>query len=86
VKKTSPWVKVYGPGLAKVLSRFQPERQDKSTGYFIQRSDNNFSLFALARYVQEKFGWYPYIPMMWDNMIDGMPHVPTEQPTITRMP
>jgi hypothetical protein len=69
------WEKVYGPRYAKILARYQPMRRDVSVGYFIQRSDDNLTLFALARYVQEKFGYYPYIPMTWDQ-IDGMPRVP----------
>jgi hypothetical protein len=48
----SKWTKVYGPKLAKILARFQPFGAGTTqTGYFIQRSDESFTMFALARYV-----------------------------------
>lgn len=44
------WTKVYGPMLAKTLARFQPfGAGTKQTGYFIQRSDDSFTMFALAK-------------------------------------
>jgi len=54
----------------------QPLRRDTTVGYFVQRSDDNLSFFALARYVQEKFGYYPYIPTVQQFQLDGMPRVP----------
>ena len=69
------WTKVYGPRLAKILARFQPIRTDQSLGYWIQRSDDSYTMFALASYVQQKFGYYPYIPLVYDQITD-MPMLP----------
>lgn len=47
--------KAYGAELAKVLARFVPlQRGQKSTGYFVQRNDDNLVMFALTKYVQEE--------------------------------
>ncbi|KAM6510464.1 hypothetical protein FSOLCH5_010904 [Fusarium solani] len=73
--KRSEWTKVYGPRLAKILASFQPWRRDQSLGYFIQRSDDSYTMFILAKYVERKFGFYPYIPMIYDQ-INDMPLVP----------
>ncbi|KAK2598099.1 hypothetical protein QQS21_005810 [Conoideocrella luteorostrata] len=73
--KITKWTKVYGARVAKVLARFQPWRMDQSLGYFIQRSDDSLTMFALARYVQQKFGYYPYIPIIYDQ-IQELPLIP----------
>ncbi|KAF2176475.1 hypothetical protein K469DRAFT_742919 [Zopfia rhizophila CBS 207.26] len=73
--KATKWTKVYGPRLAKVLARFQPFRRDQPLGSFVQRSDNNYVMFAQAKYVQKQYGFYSYIPIMWDQ-INDMPLVP----------
>ncbi|KAL6365955.1 hypothetical protein LRP88_00538 [Fusarium phalaenopsidis] len=65
--KKSVWTKVYGPRLAKILTSFQPWRKDQPLGYFIQSSDDSYTMFILAIYVQRKFGYYPYIPMVYDR-------------------
>ncbi|KAF3046677.1 hypothetical protein E8E11_000177 [Didymella keratinophila] len=68
--KVTKWGKVYGARYAKTLARFQPIRRDVSLGYFVQRSDENLVQFALAQYVQSTFGFYPYIPITWDQIKD----------------
>ncbi|KAI8652238.1 hypothetical protein NCS57_01286900 [Fusarium keratoplasticum] len=73
--KKSIWTKVYGSRLAKILASFQPWRKDQPLGYFIQRSDDSYTMFILAMYVQRKLGYYPYIPMVYDQLND-MPLVP----------
>jgi hypothetical protein len=80
---TSPkWTKVYGPKLTKILARFLPiSRASTQTGYFIQRSDDNLVLFALANYVQSKLGYYPWLPLVFDGLTDAPKLPPNRQST-----
>ncbi|OCK93828.1 uncharacterized protein K441DRAFT_637992, partial [Cenococcum geophilum 1.58] len=72
----SKWTKVYGPKLAKILARFQPFGAGATqTGYFIQRSAESLTLFALARYVQKLYGYYSHIPAIYDQ-INEIPMIP----------
>lgn len=78
----SKWTKAYGSQYAKILARFQPNsRVSKQTGFFVQRNDDNLVLFALATYVQETIGSYPYIPIIYDEITDG-PMLPPERQSI----
>ncbi|KAI9765507.1 MAG: hypothetical protein M1840_007333 [Geoglossum simile] len=74
--------RVYGPALTKILARYLPFTGPK-TGYFVQRSDDNLLYFALAKYVQSKIGFYPFIPQISDK-IEGPPKVPNDRPTILK--
>ena len=50
---TKTWEKAYGADLAKVMARYVPfSGAQKQTGYFVQRNDDNYVYFALAKYVQ----------------------------------
>lgn len=69
------YTKVYGPRLAKILAGFQPWRRDVTLGQFIQRSDDSYSMFALAKYVEKTYGFYPYIPLIYDQITE-MPRIP----------
>lgn len=64
--------------MAKILARFQPMRRDSTLGYWIQRSDDSYVMFALASYVLKKFGFYPYLPICFDQTRD-MPLAPPGQ-------
>ncbi|OXV12076.1 hypothetical protein Egran_00162 [Elaphomyces granulatus] len=76
------WTKVYGPKLTKILARFLPiSRVSTQTGYFIQRSDDNLVLFALANYVQSKLGYYPWLPLVFDGLTDAPKVPPNHQST-----
>ncbi|KAK5010505.1 hypothetical protein LTR28_009489 [Elasticomyces elasticus] len=80
--KKSAWTKAYGPKLAKILARFQPiSRVSKQTGYFVQRNDDNLVSFALANYVQNQIGSYPFLPVVYDKISDN-PMVAGLQPPI----
>lgn len=52
------YVEAYGPTLAKMLARFGID-----TGFWTVRNADTFHMFALARYVQEKVGLYPHLPL-----------------------
>ncbi|KAJ8133212.1 hypothetical protein O1611_g410 [Lasiodiplodia mahajangana] len=73
--KVTTWTKVYGPRLAKILARFQPWRRDQDLGDFIRQSDDSLTMFALALYVQKLFGYYPYIPVIYDQLTE-LPLIP----------
>ncbi|KAJ2984320.1 hypothetical protein NUW58_g6102 [Xylaria curta] len=61
----NPQVTAYGPKHAKILARFLPRSPVlKQTGYFVQRNDDNFVYFALAKYIQSKTGLYPFLPVV----------------------
>jgi hypothetical protein len=78
-RKSSGWIKAYGPKLAKILARFQPiSRYSKQTGYFIQRNDDNLVSFALANYVQKQIKSYPFLPVIYEQ-IDGPPMLPPKR-------
>ena len=54
--------KAYGALWTKVLARWYGPGID--TGEFVQRNADNFAMFALAKYVQNKLGIYPHLPLV----------------------
>ena len=54
--------KAYGPLWTKVLARWYQAGID--TGEFVQRNADNFAIFALAKYVQNRLGIYPHLPLV----------------------
>ncbi|KAN0067299.1 hypothetical protein V8E54_014562 [Elaphomyces granulatus] len=78
----SKWTRAYGPKLAKIVARFVPiSPSSKQTGYFVQRNDDNFVSFALANYVQNKLGYYPWLPVIYDKIADAPMLPPDRQST-----
>ncbi|KAI0858815.1 hypothetical protein F4860DRAFT_516468 [Xylaria cubensis] len=55
----------YGSLYAKILARFVPRVGDKTTGYYVQRNDDNLSRFALAKYIEKRIGSYPFLPQVY---------------------
>lgn len=68
--------KAYGARLSKLLARFQPKDPKegkpppRQTGYWVQRNVDNFSRFAMAKYLEAKgqLGAYPYFPFVYDKL------------------
>ena len=57
--------KVYDPELVKIMARYVPfSNAQKKTGYYTQRNDDCYTMFALAKYVTGKIGSYPFIPQV----------------------
>lgn len=54
--------KAYGPLWTKVLARWYQAGID--TGEFVQRNADNLAMFALAKYVQNRLGIYPHLPLV----------------------
>jgi hypothetical protein len=52
---------VYGPLLAKILARIVSNETP------VRRSDDNWTAYALAKYVQAKLGFYPILPLADDE-------------------
>ncbi|KAI9765020.1 MAG: hypothetical protein M1840_007845 [Geoglossum simile] len=63
---------VYGPQRAKILARYN---RPSEIGRIIARSDENLGLYALAKFVQAKFGAYPHLPLV-NTQPNGRPWVP----------
>ncbi|KAI0190469.1 hypothetical protein EV127DRAFT_495166 [Xylaria flabelliformis] len=64
-QRLSNFYKAYGSLYAKILARFVPRVGDKTTGYYVQRNDDNLSRFALAKYVEKRIGSYPFLPQVY---------------------
>ncbi|KAJ0272332.1 hypothetical protein COL940_010528 [Colletotrichum noveboracense] len=67
-RKLSELQGAYGATLAKVLARFVPSQDQESTGYYVQRNDDNLGRFALAKYIESKIGDYPFLPQIYQKL------------------
>lgn len=64
--------KAYTARLSKLLARFLPSgrgKDPKSTGYWVQRNVDNFSRYAMAKYLEGKIGGYPFLPLIYDKLL-----------------
>jgi len=65
--------RAYGPQRCKILARYTRKFPDDfDTGFYVQRNADNLAWFALAKYVQDKIGAYPHIPVV-TYQCDGPP-------------
>ncbi|KAK2606049.1 hypothetical protein QQS21_003567 [Conoideocrella luteorostrata] len=81
--------KAYEARLSKLLARFLPKEptkkkpNPKSTGWWVQRNVDNFSRYAMAHYLQDKIGGYPFMPFIYDELRD--PLTPDPRPGKTSL-
>ncbi|UNI17167.1 hypothetical protein JDV02_003543 [Purpureocillium takamizusanense] len=64
--------RAYTARFSKLLARFLPSskaKNQKSTGYWVQRNVDNFSRYAMAKYVEGKIGGYPFLPLIYDKLL-----------------
>lgn len=66
---------VYGPTYSKVMARYQAIPQppeEPYSGYYVSRNADSMAWYATARYVQDKLGVYPHLPIV-SLQADGPP-------------
>ncbi|MCJ1371368.1 hypothetical protein MMC20_002583 [Loxospora ochrophaea] len=66
----------YGPSNTKIMARFQELKKypdNFRAGYYVMRNSDNLAWFALAKYVQDRIGVYPHLPIIY-NQINGPPY------------
>ncbi|PWI64133.1 hypothetical protein PCL_12117 [Purpureocillium lilacinum] len=64
--------RAYYARFSKLLARFLPSsraKNPKSTGYWVQRNVDNFSRYAMAKYLEGKLGGYPFLPLIYDKLL-----------------
>ncbi|KAI4858757.1 hypothetical protein F4820DRAFT_204727 [Hypoxylon rubiginosum] len=74
-------LKAYTARYSKLLARFLPSnkgKNPKSTGYWVQRNVDNFSRYAMAKYLEGKIGGYPFLPLIYDKLL--YPLIPDPRP------
>ncbi|GAW14582.1 hypothetical protein ANO14919_039850 [Xylariales sp. No.14919] len=67
--------KAYEARYAKLLARFIPRSNGKDTtsaGFWVQRNVDNFSRFAMAKYLEDKIGGYPFLPLIYDKNVQPL--------------
>lgn len=67
--------RAYTARFSKLLARFLPSnkaKDPKSTGYWVQRNVDNFSRYAMAKYLEGKIGGYPFLPIIYDKLLYPM--------------
>lgn len=65
-------LRAYTARYSKLLARFLPSnkgKNPKSTGYWVQRNVDNFSRYAMAKYLEGKIGGYPFLPLIYDKLL-----------------
>lgn len=79
-------IKAYTARYSKLLARFLPSnkgKDPKSTGYWVQRNVDNFSRYAMAKYLEGKIGGYPFLPLIYDKLL--YPLIPDPRPGKTSL-
>lgn len=73
--------KAYTARYAKLFARFLSKNTEKPTGWWAQRNVDNFSRYAMAKYLEGKLGGYPFLPLVYDRI--RYPEVPDERRGVT---